>query len=124
MTDKITNEELLKANYRHPDPNHCHKYNAARWRSLDEDRRRHAVDFVRSHLAPTLLADIKKEIEKDQEYWWVSQHFTWGVSFRNFLRQYGFGELNLRITDLDDYYLPILEIATMGDTWYDDVLQG
>lgn len=122
--EQKTNEEIMNGSVKHPDPNHCHKYNAARWKALNPDRRQAAVDFVKKHVAEDVLLDVKTKIEKDREYWWVPYHMVWGMNFRNFLRQNGFGELNFGVTNLDDYYLPILEIAVMGDTWYDDVSQG
>lgn len=102
-------------------PGHCHNFSGQRIRAMNEDKRRQVVDFVRNHLHPKLLEDIKSEILRDREFWWVKQHFGWGMKFRNFLREHGFNELALRITDLDDYYIGIIELAAMGDDWYDDV---
>lgn len=105
-------------------PNHCHNFSGRRMKALNEDKRRQVVDFVRSHLDSRLMTDIKAEILKDRELWWVNQHFTWGMKFRNFLREHGFNELAMRITDWDDYYIGVIELAAMGDDWYDDVLEN
>ena len=44
-------------------------------------------------------------------------HFTWGMAVRNLLRSGGFGEKELEVDNLDDYYVAIIEMAVMGSSW-------
>jgi hypothetical protein len=120
ILEDFNNENLL-INHKHPDPNHCHNYWGVRWHAMAPGQRAICVDFIRRRVDPRLLEDIRSEIQKDREYWWVRQHLTWGVQFRNFLRQNGFTEQMMGIMTWDDYYGSVVEIAVMGDDWYDDV---
>lgn len=102
-------------------PNHCHTFSGRRMKAVDAMRRVQVVGFIRRSVHPGLMLDLMREITADRELWWVKQHMTWGLMFRNFLRDNKFGEKELGITNLDDYYIGFIELAVMGDEWYDDV---
>lgn len=40
-------------------------------------------------------------------------HHGWGTAVRNLLREHGFGEKEFGVDNLDDYYVPLVEVAAL-----------
>jgi hypothetical protein len=58
------------------------------------------------------LADIlRRKVQADPKGWWIGHHFSFGMTMRNIMRQNGFGEKELEVDNLDDYYIPCIEEA-------------
>lgn len=72
-----------------------------------------AVLFAGRFVAPD-AAKISRSIDDDPDGWWVPYHFYWGMTVRNALRSAGCGEKELGCANLDDIYVPIVEIAVTG----------
>lgn len=54
------------------------------------------------------LFDILKRKKRE---WWYGHHFQLGMWIRNMLRSNGFGEKELEVENLDDYYIDIVKDA-------------
>lgn len=59
-----------------------------------------------------ILARMMQEQPND---WNIGLHFGWGMAMRNLLRSNGYGEQELGIGNLDDYYAALIEEAVLGD---------
>jgi hypothetical protein len=44
-------------------------------------------------------------------------HHGWGTAVRNLLRARGYGERELKVDNLDDYYVALVEAAVMGEDY-------
>jgi len=53
-------------------------------------------------------------IKENPTKWYVMHHFSWGMAMRNLLRENGYGEQELGIGNLDDYYVALIEQACLG----------
>lgn len=58
---------------------------------------------------------IAKMINENPNDWCTGIHFGWGMYMRNLLRTNGYGEKELGLQNLDDYYAAIIEEAVLGD---------
>jgi hypothetical protein len=54
---------------------------------------------------------IREAIRNNPQTWWAEYHSFWGMMVRNELRKAGFGEKELGIDNLDDYYIGLIELA-------------
>lgn len=107
---------------------------------LDQAKVRAAAQMLREQLAP-VLDELAERMLENPEGWlggrpqpcycvedgtppkqncWVCRgtgtatyplHFSWGMGVRNLLRTEGFGEDFFGIDNLDDYYVPLVELA-------------
>jgi hypothetical protein len=84
---------------------------------MNLNKRTEAVAFLKNDFInqntydPGLLEEWYDIIQNDE--WWIENryHFMGGMSLRNHLRSNGFGEKELQVENLDDYYIDILEEA-------------
>lgn len=70
-----------------------------------------AVWALRELIVGECLEAIQAQIRVNPQTWWTMHHFHWGMDVRNFLRQYGFGEKEFGIDNLDDYWVGLVEQA-------------
>jgi hypothetical protein len=80
------------------------------WRNamkIPVDKRTAAVEFLKGEID---VEQIRTLSYADPE-WWVGGHFHWGMAIRNRLRSGGFGEKELGVDNLDDYYIGLVELA-------------
>ena len=61
-----------------------------------------------------LISVVTEMIKNNPDEWWLGHHFGWGISMRNLLREHGYGEQDLGIGNLDDYYIAWIEQACLG----------
>lgn len=84
-----------------------------------------AIDFLKIKLSEQieendeglkkpLIEELTRMINQNPEKWWVEHHFIWGMGIRNLLRKNGFGEQELGVDNLDDYYVGLIEQACLG----------
>jgi hypothetical protein len=72
--------------------------------------------MLREELKP-VMKELKDRIKENPDGWLMGRkgewplHLNWGMGVRNLLRDKGFGEKELGIENLDDYYLQIVELA-------------
>lgn len=52
------------------------------------------------------LVNLRKAVRKPG--WIMESHFFFGMWVRNFLRQNGFSEEDVKVGNLDDHYIPIM----------------
>jgi hypothetical protein len=86
-------------------------YHTERLAEIDPAKVRVAVAVIKGAVPADSLKEIRKQAEIDPEEWWVGSHFHFGMSIRNLLRSNGCGEAFMGFDNLDDYYVPLLEIA-------------
>lgn len=90
----------------------------AEWREFYRDNalklrpelRKKAVEFLYLGIDSESQTEIHRLALDDPE-WWAPQHFGWGMAIRNALRKGGFGEKELAVDNLDDYYVGLVEMA-------------
>lgn len=98
-------------------------------RSIDEpwevsaEKETELVRWLHKFLTETMTAEkeggelepmivvVRRMMEADPEKWWAGHHFFWGMWMRNQLRSNGFGEKDLNVGNLDDYYISFVEQA-------------
>lgn len=80
-------------------------------REMNNEVRQRAVEFLHKDFGGAVRAQIRYDIKCYPQNWWVSKHFTWGMAVRNHLRTHGFGEKEMDVENLDDYYISIVEDA-------------
>lgn len=85
-------------------------FNAERFNSLNPTTRDAAVAMLRVELE-TVKDDIRAKIAENPQTWWAPYHFGWGMAVRNLLRRKGFGEKELGVGNIDDYYVSLVEAA-------------
>ena len=96
------------------------------FQQLDPELREEAVKFLRGHLERE-ADEIRSKIESHPEDWWArrddgfSFHFSGGMAIRNLLRSNGFSEKDFGVDNLDDYYVAMVELAVMGDEYFNDL---
>lgn len=77
--------------------------------------RQSCIDLMRRELPPETIETLRNHITADPDRWWRTHHFNFGMKFRNFMRDFGFGERQMEVDTLDDCYIQILEeIAELG----------
>jgi hypothetical protein len=86
-------------------------YHDARMRELPEPFVRSCIDLIAGSLSPISRAALRAAVEEDPQTWWALEHFNFGMSIRNQLRQAGYKDDQLPSGNWDDYYVPILEAA-------------
>ncbi len=60
------------------------------------------------------LSDIlRRKIAAKPKDWCVGHHFGFGMSIRNLMRSNGFGEQELEVDNLDDYYVEVIRDALL-----------
>jgi hypothetical protein len=62
----------------------------------------------------SLIEVVSDMIKENPTKWYVMHHFSWGMVMRNLLRENGYGEQELGISNLDDYYVALIEQACLG----------
>jgi len=62
-----------------------------------------------------LIEVVTEMIKENNQEWWLGHHFGWGMTMRNLLRENGYGEKDLGIGNLDDYYIAWIEQACLGN---------
>ena len=62
-----------------------------------------------------LIEVVTEMIKENNQEWWLGLHFGWGMTMRNLLRENGYGEKDLGIGNLDDYYVGWIEQACLGN---------
>ena len=71
-----------------------------------------AVTYLReSVILPSDVDTIHAAIVANPEAWWAPYHFYAGMAIRNRLRNGGFGEEYWPIWNLDDIWVPLVELA-------------
>lgn len=72
-----------------------------------------AVIFVRALLAsdPGATERVRRQWREDPRGWWAPHHFQAGTALRNRLREAGYGEGELGVTNLDNVYVELIEEA-------------
>lgn len=71
-----------------------------------------AVSFVKNDEDMVeALQQVRDLHEENPDSWWAPYHFTWGMGFRNYLRDNGFGEEEFDVFNLDNIYVAIAEEA-------------
>lgn len=72
-----------------------------------------AVIFVRALLAtdPGAVERVRRQWRDDPRGWWAPHHFRGGMALRNRLRDAGYGERELGVTNLDNVYVQLIEEA-------------
>jgi hypothetical protein len=72
-----------------------------------------AVEFLQRAVGCVELRRVLDRMRTDGEEWWAQGgwHYAGGLAIRNLLRVNGFDERALRVADLDDVYVPLLEYA-------------
>lgn len=90
-------------------------YNAERMAELDPHKRACAVQFLKGFYLdnPPVVRMIRRCAKKDPQTWWAPYHLGWGMAIRNLLRENGYGEKELGIGNLDDYYIGLVEAALL-----------
>ena len=91
-------------------PRDWRAFNRGKLAKFDEPRLLQLKAFVENQLGKETRDRIRAMAVANPE-WWVLYHFGWMMSFRNLLRDGGFGERELGVENLDDYAVPILEYA-------------
>src|SRR5262245_19655761 len=81
---------------------------------LDPIKSEAAARFLRSKLDAWGLTDEIRAHWKagpsQWEDWWVTHHLVLGLRVRNALRQGGYGETELVVWNLDDYYVELVAL--------------
>lgn len=77
---------------------------------LDQEKVKAAVKMLQEELK-AVLPEVAEIIKKNRLGWAVGYHFGWGMTVRNLLRGKEFGEKYFEIENLDDYYIPLIEMA-------------
>jgi hypothetical protein len=88
--------------------------------SLDPEMRQRAVEFLR---ADKSCEECRALIKADRELWWANNgwHYSRGDDIRKKLRKAGFTERTLNVTNLDLVYAGLIELAVMGDQYFEDL---
>ena len=81
---------------------------------VPEEMKQKAAEFLKANIPLDDQKEIKKEIKDKGKDWIVPYHFHWGMAIRNLLRQNGFGEDDLGISNLDFIYVQLVERAIIG----------
>ena len=83
--------------------------------AVPESKKEEAANFLKSRFSSVEKKRFKKMIKKGTDRWWYAEyHLQGGLVIRNLLRNYGFGEKELKIENLDYIYVQIIERAVMG----------
>jgi len=61
-----------------------------------------------------MIEVVTKMINENPTEWWLGHHFGWGMGMRNILRKNGYDEQTLGVSNLDDYYIGLIEQACLG----------
>lgn len=61
-----------------------------------------------------LIEIVGEMMKRSPTEWWIGHHFGWGMSMRNLLRTNGYGEQELGVGNMDDYYVALIEQAVAG----------
>jgi len=69
-----------------------------------------AIVFIHNKLGGAGRAEIRYKMKRSRS-WYMPYHFTWGMTVRNLLRENGFGEREMGVENLDDFYIGIGEKA-------------
>jgi hypothetical protein len=96
-----------------PLPEDWRKFHADNVAKLDPVLRDGAVAFLADLLAHDGEIDKLRDLATASKTgdWFAAYHFHGGMWIRNKLRAAGFGEKELGIENLDDYYVGLIEIA-------------
>ena len=78
---------------------------------LTEEIKEKAVRALRIVFSEVVISEIRKAYEEDPDTWWAAEHFSWGMSVRNFLRGNVCSDDKLPSGNWDDYYIPIVEMV-------------
>ena len=92
-------------------PSDCKAFSAKKLSELDARQRDAAIAFLRTYFSAEMMQLIREAEKDNPQTWWVSYHRFWGMSVRNALRANGFGEEDLSVKTLDDYYVGLMEAA-------------
>lgn len=71
-------------------------------------QRIHSTDDMPSSPEVPIIPLFKKKFEEDKDWFVKGHHLGIGMGLRNLLRSAGFGEKELGVENLDDYYVDIL----------------
>lgn len=86
------------------------------------DKRTRAVEFLRRRFdAVETTAALREMIEADPQGWWIPHHHDGGRQTRNDLRMNGMDEAWFGVSNLDDLYVGLIELAVMGDEYFSDI---
>lgn len=80
------------------------------WSAIPNSKKEAPLAAVRENLHPLENA-IRSAYESDPEHWICGHHFWWGMHFRNWLREQGWGEDYWPVHNLDCIYVQIIEAA-------------
>jgi hypothetical protein len=86
-------------------------------RGLDPEKVRHAAAQLGDAMPPEDAETLSERIRARPGAWLEGDfrheygHHGWGTGVRNWLRQRGLGEAYFGIDNLDDYYVPLVELA-------------
>lgn len=94
-------------------PTDWKKYHAQKVAELSQETVTKIVAFLAANLGDQDL--IRDAERRDPQEWWVPYHLHWGMGIRNILRTHGFGEKDLGVDNLDDYYIGLVELAVCRD---------
>ena len=79
--------------------------------SLPLNKKRKAIDFLKTWIYKEDIKRIYIAMKKDPEGWIWPHHFHWGMAVRNALRTAKYGEEYFKIGNLDDIYTELVEEA-------------
>jgi hypothetical protein len=85
------------------------------YRSINPEVKKKAIAYLKSKLTEQTKHQLRGAIADDPEEWFAPYHFQWGMAMRNLLRSAGFGEEQLKVSNLDDVYVELIEDAIKLD---------
>jgi hypothetical protein len=88
-------------------------FHAAELAKLPAGKRAAAIAFLKERLPQVTKEEIRQMMSEDSQTWWTPHHLWWGMSIRNLLREHGFGEKELGVSNLGDVYIGLLEAAVI-----------
>lgn len=99
------------------------EFNKQHYLQLDPEMRLQAAKAFRAMLElenTSAIEELRERITESPD-WLMGRegewplHHGWGTSVRNWFRQHGYGEQELGIENLDDFYSALVESAIMGE---------
>jgi hypothetical protein len=75
---------------------------------LSNKEKEEAVNYLIKNIPRSILDKAYQEIKKEEEYWYIAHHFSFGMYVRNLLRR---GKFDWDDIILDDYWHILIEEA-------------
>jgi hypothetical protein len=82
---------------------------------MNQEKRAECINWIKTSFPMRMKREIKEAMNREPDRWWIGAHFGWGMWCRNQMRSHGYGEQEMGVDNLDDYYVDMVEEAIDSD---------